>query len=407
MDQNLSLVSLPAKIPQLVLLRDVTKHLKRGHLWVFKDCFEAKQKFSSGVVELIHKKDSLGFAVFQEDTQLTCRVLFLNDDAHTRKNNQALTFKLWSQNNWKRALILRSHFPSKETNSYRLINGEGDGFCGLNIDIYADTAVIKHDHPIMEKIWNHQLLVEWLRRDLPFLNCVYLKRRNHEEEKGENLFGELKDEVLFLENSVTFASNIRDAAKTGFFLDQRDNRLLIKNFSKDKHVLNLFSYTGGFSLFAAFGGALSATSVDISKAAIKASERNFEVNNLSTKHTAVAMDAFDFVDLKLKEKIKYDLVIADPPSFAPNQKAIPQAIEAYTRVFSQALKLVKPGGLFAASSCSSHITYDVFMDICLNAFSKSNKRARVVYLGAQPTDHPYPLMMTELRYLKFILFEVE
>lgn len=406
MDKS-SLINLPEKISPLSLLRDVTKHLKRGHLWIFKDCFDQKSSLKSGIVELVHKKDSLGFGIYQDDTQLSLRLLFLNEDPFYKKNNIPLSFKLWSEYNWKRALNLRAHYPNQLTNSYRLINGEGDNFSGLTIDIYNTVAVIKHDHPIMEKIWNHEKLTEWLRRDLPFLTSVYLKRRNTEEEKGMNLFGELPDEVLFLENGANFASNIRDAAKTGFFLDQRDNRLMIKNFSKDKDVLNLFSYTGGFSLFAALGGARTTTSVDISKAAILAATRNFEVNQIKTPHHAIAIDAFEFVDQKLKEKTKYDLVIADPPSFAPNQKAIPQAIEGYTRVFSQALRLVKPGGLFAASSCSSHITYEVFMEICQSALSKANKRGRVVYLGAQPTDHPYPLMMTELRYLKFILFSIE
>ncbi len=402
-----SLISLPETIPQLPLLRDVTKHLKRGHLWVFKDCFDPNSKQKSGIVELIHKKDSLGFGIYQDDTQLSFRLLFLNEEPFYKKNNLPLTFKLWCEYNWKRALSLRAHFPNELTDSYRLINGEGDNFAGLTIDIYNTVAVIKHDHPIMEKIWNHEKITEWLRRDLNFLTCIYLKRRNHEEIKGVNLFGELADEVIFLENGAKFASNIRDAAKTGFFLDQRDNRLMIKNFSKDKDVLNLFSYTGGFSLFASLGNAKSTTSVDISKAAILAASRNFEVNNIKTPHYAIAIDAFEFVEQKLKDKTKYDLVIADPPSFAPNQKAIPQAIEGYTRVFSQALRLVKNGGLFAASSCSSHITYEIFLEICQNAMSKANKRGRIIYLGAQPTDHPYPLMMTELRYLKFVLFSVE
>ena len=406
MDKN-SLVSLPEKISTLPLLRDVTKHLKRGHLWIFKDCFDQKTNLKSGIVELIHKKDSIGFGVYQDDTQLSFRLLFLNEDPYYKKNNIPLTFKLWSEHNWKKALELRSHFPNSLTNSYRLINGEGDNFAGLNIDIYNNVAVIKHDHPIMEKIWNHEKISEWLRRDLPFLKCIYLKRRNNEEEKGFNLFGELPDEVLFLENGAYFASNIRDAAKTGFFLDQRDNRLLIKNFSKNKDVLNLFSYTGGFSLFAALGGAKSTTSVDISKAAIEAAKRNFEVNNIQTSHHAIAIDAFLFVEEKLKDKTKFDLVIADPPSFAPSQKAIPQAIEGYTRVFSQALRLVKPGGMFAASSCSSHITYELFLEICQNSLSKANKRGKIVYFGAQPTDHPYPISMTELRYLKFLLFSIE
>ncbi len=204
-----------------------------------------------------------------------------------------------------------------------------------------------------------------------------------------------------------FASNIRDAAKTGFFLDQRDNRKLIGQFSKNKTVLNLFSYTGGFSIFAAHGGASEVTSVDIAKAAIEASTRNFEVNKLETKHNAIAADAFLWIDEQIKLKNKWDLVITDPPSFAPNQKAVETATVAYTKVFANSLKLVKGNGLFAASSCSSHISTDMFLDICREAFSKTRKKGTLVYMGGQPFDHPYPLAMDELRYLKFALFRVD
>jgi 23S rRNA (cytosine1962-C5)-methyltransferase len=314
---------------------------------------------------------------------------------------------VWSEIQWKKAIELRKNFRSSLTNSFRLINGEGDGMPGLIIDIYDDTAVIKHDHPVVERFWNHQGIAQKLVQDFPFIKTVYHKRRNDEEVKGIEILGTLKEEVLFLENGSTFASNIRDAAKTGFFLDQRDNRKLIGQFSENKSVLNLFSYTGGFSVFAARGGASNVTSVDIAKAATLAANRNFEVNDLKTKHEAIAEDAFVFIDERIKEKQKWDLVITDPPSFAPNQKAVETATEAYIKVFSQSLKLVNNQGLFAASSCSSHIGTDKFFDICREAFSKTRKRGTLVYFGGQPFDHPYPIAMEELRYLKFALFRLD
>jgi 23S rRNA (cytosine1962-C5)-methyltransferase len=345
--------------------------------------------------------------LIQADTQLRFRVLCLADESFYRPNNILHTMTLWSEAQWKKAVSLRKHFSNELTNSFRLINGEGDGLPGLIIDIYDDTAVIKHDHPVVEAFWNHQTIAEKLVIDFPHLKTVYHKRRNDEEIKGVEILGQLKAEVLFKENGSTFATNIRDAAKTGFFLDQRDNRKLIGQFSHQKSVLNLFSYTGGFSVFAAKGGASNVTSVDIAKAATLAAGRNFEVNNLLTPHEAIADDAFAFIDQRIKEKQKWDMVITDPPSFAPNQKAVESAIEAYVKVFSQSLKLVNNNGLFAASSCSSHIGTDKFLEICREAFSKNRKRGTVVYYGGQPFDHTYPIAMEELRYLKFALFRVD
>ena len=171
--------------------------------------------------------------------------------------------------------------------------------------------------------------------------------------------------------------------------------------------MNLFSYTGGFSVFAAAGGAKSITSVDIAKVAIEAVKRNFELNNFKTEHRDIAVDAFEFVEQEIAKKSKYGLVITDPPSFAPNAKSVGAATAAYTKIFANSIKLVSENGLFAASSCSSHISTEAFLEICSEAFSKSNRRGTLIHLGAQPIDHPYPLAMTELRYLKFALFRVE
>lgn len=393
------------KLSDLNLIRDVNKHLLRGHRWVFADCFDGKATTGLGLLK--SRGELLAIGLVQADTQLRFRLLCLAEETFVRPNNIGHTLKVWSDLQWDKALDLRRSFRSETNNSFRLINGEGDGFPGLIIDIYDYVAVIKHDHPVAESFYNHQAIAERLQKDIPEIKNVYLKRRNDDDVKGEDIVGKLPDEVIFKENGCLFASNIRDAAKTGFFLDQRDNRRLIGQFAKGKSVLNLFSYTGGFSLFAAQGGASLVTSVDIAKAAITAATRNFEVNDLKTPHQAIAEDAFLFIEEQLKLKKKWDLVITDPPSFAPNQKAVETAVAAYVKVFSSSLKLVRQGGLFAASSCSSHISNDKFLEICRESFSKTRKRGTMVYLGGQPFDHPYPLAMDELRYLKFALFRVD
>lgn len=394
-------------LPGLQLTRDITKHLKRGHRWIFANCFADNEKKSSGFHALFYKKELLGFGVYQSDTQLRFRMFCLSDEGCFRKNNAASTFEMWFQRQWKNAVQIRKSIDPTVTDSFRLLNGEGDGVPGLIIDVYRNIAVIKHDHPIMEKIWNRDELAKLIQKDFPQIECVYLKRRNDDDEKGVSLVGTLPAEAVFQENGLLFAANIRDAAKTGFFLDQRDNRNLIRKFSKGLSVLNLFSYTGGFSIYAAAGGAKRVTSVDIAKVAIEAVKRNFELNQLKTEHQDIATDAFEFVEKELEKKSKYDLVITDPPSFAPNEKSVPQATAAYIKIFSNSIRLVEDNGLFAASSCSSHISTEAFLEITREAFSKARKRGTLIYMGSQPVDHPYPLQMTELRYLKFALFRVE
>lgn len=405
--QSPSLLHLRDSIPTLNIHRDLTKHLKRGHRWVFANAFSEKERAVSGLVSLRYKDENLGLGIYQSDTQLRFRLMCAGDEFYFKKNNLPRTLEIWVDHQWQKALTLRQVFDLSMTNSFRLINGEGDGLPGLVVDIYGDTAVIKHDHPIMEKIWNAKGIAQRLVEAFPQLRCVYLKRRNDEPVKGENIWGELASETQFKENGLLFASNIRDAAKTGFFLDQRDNRLYLRAFSKNKNVLNLFSYTGGFSVFAAAGGAQSVTSVDIAKVAIEAVQRNFEINGFQTPSQNIATDAFEFVENQIKEKAKYDLVITDPPSFAPNEKSVPQATNAYIKIFADSLKLVNGQGLFAASSCSSHISTEAFFEITKEAFSKARKRGTLIHMGAQPSDHPYPLAMEELRYLKFALFRVD
>jgi 23S rRNA (cytosine1962-C5)-methyltransferase len=241
------------------------------------------------------------------------------------------------------------------------------------------------------------------------VTCVYFKRKNSEEEKGLILAGECDNltEVEFLEHGVKFRTNIIDAAKTGFFLDQRENRNFIRNISKDKTLLNLFGYTGGFSVYAGLGGASKVTTVDIAPHAIKASELNWEINLLSPEmHEAICTDAFEYVKEAHEKKQQWDIVIADPPSFAPNQKSVETAKEAYTKIFADSLKLVKDGGFFAASSCSGHISFELFLELVQEALSRAKRRGKVLLVKGQPEDHPYPMALPEMRYLKFVYLQV-
>lgn len=395
-------------IPSYELKRDLVRNLKRGHRWVFAEAFDPQIKMQEGIAEIRYKKESLGVGIVQNGTQLRFRLLALTQDLGESREPLSQKFETYMQLQWKKALALRSSFDRSKTNAYRLVNGEGDGFPGLVVDLYDFVAVIKHDHASLEKIWNVKEIARQIQTACPFVKVVYLKRRDSQDsEKGECLVGELPEEIEFLENGMRFLANIREGSKTGFFLDQRDNRCLISRFSSGADVLNVFSYTGGFSVFAGLGGAKSVTSVDISRPAIANAEVNFKLNNLKGIHSGISRDAFEYLEEVAKRKACFDLVINDPPSFAPSQKTVPQARAAYEKVFTTSLKLVRVGGLFAASSCSSHISESIFFEILTESFSKARRRGTVIATGGQPSDHPWPLAMPEMRYLKFILFRVD
>jgi 23S rRNA (cytosine1962-C5)-methyltransferase len=251
--------------------------------------------------------------------------------------------------------------------------------------------------PLLPSILKSKGIIRW----------AYHKKRNREEEKGVELIsGADLQAHQFLENGAIFESHIIEAAKTGFFLDQRDNRLLIKEVSQGKSVLNLFGYTGGFSIFAGLGGATKVTTIDIAPKAIEASERNWKLNQLPAIHQGVVADVFVWLKEQTSRE-RYDIVITDPPSFAPNEKARAHAREAYIEVFSDSIRLVKAHGLFAASSCSGHISFEEFLDIVKEAVSKARRRGQVVALRGQPEDHTWPLALEEMRYLKFALIQLD
>lgn len=387
---------------RLKLTRDLTKHLKRGNPWVFSDAIE-KIKAPEGSYAILtgHKNEILAHGFYSPNINLSFRVLNLGD----KKFND---FEV--EKRLLRAIENKKHLLTHENKCFRLLNGEGDELPGVVADYYDKVLVLKLDGQASEAFWNKEGLSDFLfnQKELP-VECVYFKRKNKEEEKGMILAGHCEDltSLEVLEHGVKFRTNIIDAAKTGLFLDQRENRNFIRSVAKDKTLLNLFGYTGGFSVYAGLGGASKVTTVDLAPNAIKGSELNWEINFLSPeKHEAICDDAFSFVTEAYKEKKRWDIVITDPPSFAPNQKAVQAARDAYIKVFADSVRLVKDGGYFAASSCSGHISFEVFLEIVQEALSKSKRRGKVLLIKGQPEDHPFPFALPEMRYLKFVYLQV-
>lgn len=390
------------KTQRLKLTRDLTKHIKRGNPWIFSDAVEKLKTPEGSYVQLIsHKNEIIAHGFYSPSINLAFRMLTLGDK---KFNDQEVVTRL------ARAISNKKHLLTLENKCFRVINGEGDELPGVVADYYDGVVVLKLDGTVSEAFWKKEELANYFmeQSQIP-VRCVYFKRKNKEEEKGMILAGECRNlaELEFLEHGVKFRTNIIDAAKTGFFLDQRENRNFIRSVSKDKSLLNLFGYTGGFSIYAGLGGASKVTTVDIAPKAIEASVVNWQINLLpSEKHDAICVDAFDFVAEAIKEKKTWDIVITDPPSFAPNQKAVETAREAYTKIFADSLRLVKDGGYFAASSCSGHISFESFLEIVQEALSKSRRRGKVLLIKGQPEDHPFPFALPEMRYLKFVYLQV-
>lgn len=387
---------------RIKLKRDLTKHIKRGNPWIFSDAVE-KIKAPEGAYALLmsHKNEVIAHGFYSPHINLAFRILNLDDK---KFNDHEVERRL------ERAISNKRHLLTLENKCFRFLNGEGDELPGVVADYYDGVVVLKLDGAASEAFWNKEAFATFfMEQKVVPVRCVYFKRKNREEEKGVILAGECENltDLEFLEHNVKFRTNIIDAAKTGFFLDQRENRNFIRSVSKDKSLLNLFGYTGGFSVYAGLGGASKVTTVDIAPNAIKGAEINWQINHLSPeKHDAICVDAFEFVAEAQKKREVWDIVITDPPSFAPNQKAVESAREAYTKIFADSLRLVKDGGFFAASSCSGHISFESFLEIVQEALSKSKRRGKVLLIKGQPEDHPFPFALHEMRYLKFVYLQV-
>jgi 23S rRNA (cytosine1962-C5)-methyltransferase len=290
----------------------------------------------------------------------------------------------------------------------RLIHGEGDHCPGLVVDVYDTTAVLVFDGHAAATFWRPRLadVLAGLVRGGARIEHAWLRgerrRTTGTSSAGEAILGDPAAEQTIHEDEARFTVDIRAGQKTGFFLDQRDNRRAIRRHAAGQTVLNLFSYTGGFSLHAALGGATRVTSVDIAPPAIANLQRNVALSGLpAAAHEAVATDAFDFLARAARDQRRWDLVIVDPPSFAPSERARPAALAAYRKLAAAGLAVTAPHGRFALASCSSHVTEADLLDQ-LATLAPLHLRA----VAGAASDHPVLPAFPEGRYLKFLLFDL-
>lgn len=296
-----------------------------------------------------------------------------------------------------------------QNNTYRLVHGEGDNLPGLVIDVYGRTAVMQA-HSVGMHVFRKEIARALVTVMGKRIANVYYKSETTLPFKAdlgqENgfLYGGSEDNTA-IENGLKFHVDWLKGQKTGFFVDQRENRSLLESYSKGKRVLNMFCYTGGFSFYAMRGGAKLVHSVDSSAKAIELTKRNVELNFPNdTRHEAFCEDAFKYLD---KAGGDYDLVILDPPAFAKHRAALRNALKGYTRLNVKAFEKMKSGGILFTFSCSQVVTKDNFRNAVFTAAAMAGRKVRILHQLHQPADHPINIYHPEGEYLKGLVLYVE
>ena len=298
-----------------------------------------------------------------------------------------------------------------DNNTFRLIHGEGDFLPGLVVDVYGDTAVMQA-HSVGMHV-SRKEIAQAIIACVPVVKRVYYKSDDTlpfkapvEGEKVGYLIGAADDDAFWAtENGLDFRIDWLNGQKTGFFVDQRENRSLLEHYSRGRDVLNMFCYTGGFSVYALRGGAKSVTSVDVSAKAVELVKDNVARNfPQAANHSAVAADAFDFLNAEDK---KYDLIVLDPPAFAKHRDAIQNALRGYRRLNAKGIEKIKPGGILFTFSCSQAIDKEMFRLAVFTAASQVGRKVRILHQLHQPADHPINIYHPEGEYLKGLVLYVE
>ena len=303
------------------------------------------------------------------------------------------------------AVERRRALLNEKTNAARLIFSEGDDLSGLIVDRYDEVLVAEITSAGLEKL--KPQIIEMLppRRAIYFKNSLPA-RRNENLPTEDEVVGELPGEIEIVENGLKFAVSPREGQKTGFFLDQRDNRLLAREYSSGRRVLNLFAYTGGFGVNAAAGGAVSVEEVDVSAPAIEGARENHQRNGTSERATFVVADAFQHVRSLSASGAKFGLVICDPPVFARSRAEVDRAARGYKDINLYAMRLVEAGGHLMTFSCSGHMNLDLFQKVIFSAALDAGRRVAFRKRLGAGSDHPVSLFCPESEYLKGFLLQV-
>jgi 23S rRNA (cytosine1962-C5)-methyltransferase len=377
--------------------------VRRGHPWVFREgVARAPRELSTGdSIPLVDEHgEPLGAALWDAASPIAARVF---DRAPATRVDVASILRRFEAALARRAEL----FPDGSgTTAFRVCNGEGDRLPGLVVDRYADVGVVRLDGAILDP-WLDRLagpLADALARRGVRTLAVRVAAEDGASKLRVLRGPEPPDRVVVLESGMRMEVDLARGQKTGAFLDQRDNRARVRALAKGRaRVLNLFSYAGGFSVAAALGGARHVTSVDVAAAAHATAQRTFRENGLDpSAHAFVAADAFVFLDKARARGERFDVVVSDPPSFAPSERALPRALAAYRKLHAQVAAVLAEGGVLCAASCSSHVDMDDFLSTLDDAaLGRDDLRVRATH--GPPEDHPSLPAWPEGRYLKLVV----
>lgn len=392
-------------ITTLFLRRGKSESLKRFHPWVFSGAIAgANGKLNEGdVVRIVSNENELmGYGHYQIGS-IAVRMLTFKKE---KIDHAFWVTRLSEALRLRKALQLTGR---ADNNIYRLVHGEGDRLPGLVIDVYGKTAVMQA-HSVGMHMSREQIADALIEASEGLIENVYYKSETTLPFKAdlhqENGFLRGHDEGnVAVENGLKFHIDWLRGQKTGFFVDQRENRSLLEHYAKGRNVLNMFCYTGGFSVYAMRGGANLVHSVDSSAKAIDLTRANAEMNFPGdARHEAFAEDAFKFLE---QAGSNYDLIVLDPPAFAKHKDALPRALKGYTRLNAIAFRKIKPGGIVFTFSCSQAVNKDQFRLAVFTAAAQSGRHVRILHQLHQPADHPINIYHPEGEYLKGLVLEVE
>lgn len=389
----------------IYLKKGKEESMKRFHPWVFSGAIQRMDEDiqEGDIVDVIsHSGAYIGRGHYQIGS-IAVRILTFADEPIDRK--------FWND---RLAVALQMRIrigiaDNPDNNTYRLVHGEGDTLPGLVIDCYGKTAVMQA-HSVGMHVCREVIAEELVKVMGSRIENVYYKSETtlpFKAELGQEngfIYGGT-DENVALENGLKFHVDWLRGQKTGFFVDQRENRSLLEQFAKGKKVLNMFCYTGGFSFYAMRGGAELVHSVDSSAKAIDLTTENVELNFPGDKrHAAFCEDAFKYLE---QAGSNYDLIILDPPAFAKHRGALHNALKGYTRLNLKAFEKIKPGGIVFTFSCSQVVTKDNFRNAVFTAAAQSGRKVRILHQLHQPADHPINIYHPEGEYLKGLVLYVE
>ena len=358
------------------------KSLKRKHPWVFSGALEGLQGEPGELIRMVDAADEfLAIGYFNPGSSIRVRIFSFKDIE--------IDQDFWNQRILSAFELRKNVLDFDKTNSFRLINGEGDYIPGLIVDVYGEHAVIDYHVKSLER-FSKEISVA--------LSSLGFKPVTYESSPGK---------IEILENGMKFQASPGTGQKTGFFLDQRENRKRLEKYCKGKSVLNVFSYTGGFSIYALKAGAETVVNVDSSEFAIEQAKENYKLNGLEVSDSDfIVLDAFKCLEQLIIKGQKFDIVILDPPAFVKKREAVKRALGGYRRINYLAMKLLSEGGILSTYSCSGHISNDQFRTVVWQAANDAQAAVQIIENPRNQFDHPVDINCPESEYLKGLFLKI-